>query len=110
MTFDQCKEIFKKHSSKLKQINKGTKLANNLNGIIKEQSPKKSAKKQPNSTNNLSKDPYSKLIQERLDDLNQIRNSKEKINTDTQNYMREPNLKGLTPIFDYEMFVFLFSR
>ena len=111
MTFEQCQELYEKRS-KSKSSGSSAKSKshqpNNSSGHLpngdstehgkkQQQSPKKASAKKPNS-----KDSYSKLIQKRQDDLNDLKNQRD--NVDNVNYMREPNLKGLTPIYDYEMF------
>jgi len=115
MTFEQCQELHKKRNksklnhqiqqnSKSPKSSKKSEQQHLMNGDIvssTDKTPKKNSKKPNSTTSNISsnKDPYSKLIQKRLNELNNLKD-----NTDTVNYMREPNLKGLTPIFDYEMF------
>lgn len=112
MSFDQCEQLYQKRSKSKSggTPNKSKSLQTNSNHLpngdaeaskkqLQLQSPKKAGSKQKSN----SKDAHSKLIQKRQDDMNDLQNQRD--NVDNVNYrMREPNLKGLTPIFDYEMF------
>lgn len=117
ITFEQCEQLYEKRSKSKSSVggspNKSKSSPHQTNSNCdhlsngdsaeaskkQQQSPKKPGSKQKSS----SKDSYSKLIQKRQDDLNDLQNLRD--NVDNVNYrMREPNLKGLTPIFDYEMF------